>query len=107
VRKSVNDEVSLKKDDIFDQYLEEPDWSGLRVLAESAVLMREIWHPDGRCRMMWRDTWIWLLPRKITARCVSTSGEKGDADTSVNHDSGSYDAGRERAERAASYSAVQ
>lgn len=28
VRKSANDEISRKKDDIFDQYLEEPDWSG-------------------------------------------------------------------------------
>ncbi|TYJ55221.1 hypothetical protein B9479_004051 [Cryptococcus floricola] len=27
VRKSANDEVSRKKDDIFDQYLEEPDWN--------------------------------------------------------------------------------
>ncbi|WVO17333.1 hypothetical protein L204_105025 [Cryptococcus depauperatus] len=27
VRKSVNDELSRKKDDIFDQYLEEPDWN--------------------------------------------------------------------------------
>jgi transcription initiation factor TFIIH subunit 1 len=27
VRKSANDEVTKKKDDIFDQYLEEPDWS--------------------------------------------------------------------------------
>ncbi|KAK8864616.1 hypothetical protein IAR55_001866 [Kwoniella newhampshirensis] len=27
VRKSANDEISRKKDDIFDQYLEEPDWN--------------------------------------------------------------------------------
>ncbi|RSH88965.1 RNA polymerase II transcription factor B subunit 1 [Saitozyma podzolica] len=27
VRKSANDEVTKKKDDIFDQYLEEPDWN--------------------------------------------------------------------------------
>ncbi|KAK4688710.1 transcription initiation factor TFIIH subunit 1, partial [Tremellales sp. Uapishka_1] len=27
VRKSANDELSRKKDDIFDQYLEEPDWN--------------------------------------------------------------------------------
>lgn len=30
VRKSANDEVTKKKDDIFDQYLEEPDWSERR-----------------------------------------------------------------------------
>lgn len=29
MRKSANDEVSKRKDDIFDMYLEEPDWSEL------------------------------------------------------------------------------
>lgn len=33
MRKSANDEVTKKKDDVFDKYLEEPDWSEQIVLA--------------------------------------------------------------------------
>jgi len=29
VRKTANDDVAKRKDDIFDQYLEDPDWGKL------------------------------------------------------------------------------
>jgi transcription initiation factor TFIIH subunit 1 len=44
VRKSANDEVTRKKDDIFDQYLEEPDWSELSI---RTVRVYGRWLADG------------------------------------------------------------
>ena len=34
MRKTANDDVAKRKDDIFDQYLEDPDWGKLLILRD-------------------------------------------------------------------------
>jgi transcription initiation factor TFIIH subunit 1 len=42
VRKTANDDVAKRKDDIFDQYLEDPDWGEVASSSSETKLMIDV-----------------------------------------------------------------